>query len=204
MRRILWKQIISLLLIFVIMSQSEAAMNTCASSCSSGTVYLTIPPEIVTPNKSAVDILKSENENAVTFFGVQVLASKEIVINVRLISNEQSTDGIAATVSAKLKPSYVRRNELSLLVLFFNSSSVCVLFENECLTECSKIPSLISSLSGFFKINSSISIDDNIAFTDNRTSVYMSTDNCKTVLFTDETYVKGIDNWTEFSLQKLL
>ena len=131
MRRILWKPIISLLLICFIMSHGEAAMNTCASSCSSGTVYLTIPPEIVTPNKSVVDILKSENENAVTFFGVQLLASKEIVINVRLISNEQSTDGIAATVSAKLKPSYVKRNELSPLVLFFNSSSVCVLFENE-------------------------------------------------------------------------
>ena len=52
------------------MSPGEAAMNDCASSCSSGTVYLTIPAEIVAPNKSAVDILKSENENAITFFGV--------------------------------------------------------------------------------------------------------------------------------------
>ena len=70
MRRILYKQIISLLLISIIMSPGEAAMNDCASSCSSGTEYLTIPAEIVAPNKSAVDILKSENENAITFFGV--------------------------------------------------------------------------------------------------------------------------------------
>ena len=175
------------------LSPSDASMINCASTCSNGNVYLIIPSEMITQDKAPIDALKSKNEFSRTIFSVQVLADLEISINVRLNSTDNATNGITATISAKLKPSYVRRNELKPLVLYFNSTSVCVLFENECSFECSKIPSVISDLSSFFTTDSSISIDDNIAFTNNRTSVYLSADNCTNILFADENFVNGLN-----------
>ena len=195
--------IITLFLLLINVSRREAGMTNCAATCSNGIVYLTIPSNMIGLNKPGIDVLRSENENSLTIFSVRVLVNKDIIISVRLNSTEQSTGGMAATVSTKLKPSHLRRDEMKPLVLFLNATSVCVLFENECSNECSRIPNVISDLSSFFKSNSSISIDDFIAFSNNRTSVYMSTKNCNSILFTDDTYVKSLKNRLNLVYQSL-
>ena len=194
MPRIVFHAILALIFIQLIGSATEAAMTNCEASCYDGNVYLTIPSDIITPNKSSIDVLKSENDFSVTIFAVKVLATRNIMINVRITSDNQSSEGIEATVSAQLKPTYLRRQEKKPLVIFFNSTSVCVLFETECSIECSTIPILVSTLTGFFKTKSSISITDNIAFTNNKTDVYMSTEKCKHLLLTDENNVNALKN----------
>jgi hypothetical protein len=186
MRRKISIPSVVLFLIFGTIGLSESAMTTCDSTCSKGSVYLTIPSNLVTPNKTAVGILQSDNDYSTLLFSVQVLATKEIVINLQFTSTEDSPDGIASSVNSKLRPYYLRRNELKPLVLFFNASAVCVLFQNDCLSECSRIPTLVTSISGFLKTPSTIGIESTTEFTNNRTSVFLATDNCKQILFAED------------------
>jgi len=172
---------VMMLMYIGMVSLSEAVMMNCGSTCSKGFVYLSIPADLVTANKDAIDVVQSENDAAVTTFSVKVLANKEIVINVKLNSIDDSADGLAVTVNTNLKPTYVRRNEKQPLVLYFNDTAVCVLFENECLSECSRLPSVVTiffTRFGFLKPDALISIDKSAAVTNNRTSLLMSTENC--------------------------
>jgi len=151
MQQMIWKRLLAFLLVICVsMRPSEAALNSCGSSCENGIVYLTIPADRVAANQSPVDIVKSLNDFSSIIFSVQVLASKEIAITARLNSTEDSLDGIVASLTTRLRPSYQRRSETKPLVLLLNATSVCVLFENECAIQCSSIAKLVSELTGFF------------------------------------------------------
>jgi len=124
---------IFVLLICVTMSTIEAAMNNYASSCSNGIDYLTTPNGNDDANKAVFNVLKSKNGFSLAIFGVEVLATKKIEVNVQFNS---------ATVSTQLKPT---ENRQTPFVLYFNATSVCVFFENDCSLKCSPLPDIVTT-----------------------------------------------------------
>lgn len=139
-------------------AQIEANMQICGDICNNSYIYLTIAPEDLLEGQNST-IIRITTTFSDTKISVRIQENKDIDVTAEVNLNNGTPNGIEGNAFIRIRPAYKRNNETKPLRLYVDSETICILFETDCQTQCSKLPNIINELSGIFQNFSNITIN---------------------------------------------